>query len=819
MAARRLKRRSPVPHSLRDLETPAREPSPGLFVSSPPRPSSAKSNHTNDSDSDEEPPAPKSDRLKALFERKRQERLAREADQRARQEQRTSELDAEPGDESGITDDEGGRTLTQKARPTRKASKKAVEEMNRETQRLARNMQLAPEPKTRKTIPMTSLFARFNYRPATGSHSEPQIHSSSRPTTSQSDVDINNAETPPSSPPRTKDQGSPSLRTNHVIDASDDELPTLDQVIDQAAQSSPQGKGKAVAVAVDEASCKVHKPRRRVRVRLPPAALKAATLDSNDELEVKCTTKDKVDAVFNSITVKDDEESRSLRALRALALVRSPGKRGQKDTRPGMTAAELHMQLYQKARQQVRLERERRLEMLKSQGVLVQTADERERQEQEVEDLVARAREEAQQIMQQERAAAKKEKNESGSVDPLAWDDSEDDEYAEAAYGADDETSAIELSGSDSEPEDEEGEDDENSELGTKEDAAKPLFDEDAEVEGSEIDKHSEHDTSPESDAEEPSAAKPRRARKHTTILSDDEAEIEATPKPKAKTVSTTPAETRTASPAVPTSVLRFAKKTFIPGLPMQGPAGLGLTQIFAGTMDDSQMMGGPTQSMMPDIDHFPDSNFSATADEPAEEIVMDTQREQTPAATQGTQGFCLDLSQSQMRGLDSLLPDSLHTQMSGSMEPSQDVGLQEHTPLRDRFIEPPVSTVETIAADKQVHDTYDSPLVRRGRLRREMDVATAGEGETQATQVNAFQVLVEGAKDKRRPADSFDRNKTKAKDMVEEQAEESEDEYAGLGGADGEGSDNESTGSVGDIIDDAQGNDVDEGELAAFYA
>ena len=39
-------------------------------------------------------------------------------------------------------------------------------------------------------------------------------------------------------------------------------------------------------------------------------------------------------------------------------------------------------------------------------------------------------------------------------------------------------------------------------------------------------------------------------------------------------------------SPAVPTSVLRSATKSFIPDMPVTGAVGLGLTQIFAGTMD-----------------------------------------------------------------------------------------------------------------------------------------------------------------------------------------------------------------------------------------
>ena len=55
---------------------------------------------------------------------------------------------------------------------------------------------------------------------------------------------------------------------------------------------------------------------------------------------------------------------------------------------------------------------------------------------------------------------------------------------------------------------------------------------------------------------------------------------------------------------------------------------------------------------------------------------------------------------------------------------------------------------------------------------------------------------------------------------MVYEQAEESEDEYAGLGGAsDGDESDAEDTELQKAIIDDDTPQDVDERALAAFYA
>lgn len=797
VAPRRLKRRlAPVAETSERAIT--RSPSPGLFVSSPARPSPTKST-ANASDSDNDLPTLKSDRLKALVEKKRQERLAREAveearqaEKRAQQERLASELEQMASDDSGITDDEGGRKLTQTQRPARKASKKAIEEMNRETQRMARNMQLAHQAKTRKKITKNSLFERFNFCPAGAP--EPKLMSSSRPTTPHSDVEMHNTQTPPSSPPTAK-----QLQPEAELENDEPNLPSLD---DLATPASLQIKGKEKAVEIVERP----KPstKRHVRVVLPPVSTNLNMLDSDDELEVKMTTKDKVKAVFDSMPSKRAQESHSLKALRALAQVRSPGKDNRRrDEIPGMTAGELQNFLQQKARQQAKLERDNRLELLKSQGVVVQTAEERERQMQEVEDIVAKARDEAQKLMEVEREEIRKEKKENGEVDPLAWDDSEDEEYRDAGEDADAELSEAELSGS-------EEEDDEEAEAGN------PLFEaeaEDADSEASEAedaeDKTPVASQALDDDADELPIHK-RRPRKNAVVISDDEDDVDATPKPNAFKSPTVPSSQ---SPAAPTSVLRSAKKTFIPGLPVKGAAGLGLTQIFAGTMDDSQVGAGPTQSMMPDFDNFPDSNWSATMDEP-EDMVLDSQKEETQAVTQGVQ---LSFSQSQMRGLDSLLREE-STQLSEMIELSQDGGFLEHTPLKDRFIEPPVSAVDTVLHESTAPD---SPLVRRGRLRRRMESLRVEETPDPEKPETAFSKLQEGAKKekKRRLQEEFLKKKSKAKEMVEEQAEESEDEYAGLGGVDGEDSDNESIASVKEMIDDAAGNDVDEAKLAAFYA
>ncbi|KAJ4133977.1 hypothetical protein NW768_005569 [Fusarium equiseti] len=800
-----------APSSPAARNTP-RESSQGLFVSSPARQSPAKSTQNN-SDSNEDLPAIESDRMAALAGQLTEKKKSAKEAKRAKQ-QEIAQM-ASDGDNSGITDDEGGRRLTQTERPSaRKASKKAIEEMNRETQRMSRNMQLKHEAKTRKKISKSSLFERFNFRPA--GKPEPKVASSSRGPTPHSDVEMQDADTPPSSPPASKETTD---TTEPVPETNDCDLPTTDSLAETTRLKLDKGKGKAVE-SPNERKEPVQKPKRQFRVKLPQVKSNVTMVDSDDELEITTTTKDKIRAVFDMVPVKKAQDHNSTQALRALAQVKSPGKEiRRKNDNHGMTHGELQMYLQQKARQQAKLERDRRLDMLKAQGVVIQTAEERERQMQEVDDIVAKAREEARRIMQNEQAAAKKEKKDRGEVDPLAWDDSDDEEYQASADEADGEVSAIELSGSEDEGDDEDEEADGN-----------PMVEREAEDEETEASAGEEDGTTPiasqdvHDDADELPVTSKRRIRKPIVLSDDDEEDsIEMTPKPKPQAaVRTSPTVPNTQSPTAPRSVLRSAKKNFIPGLPVQGAAGLGLTQIFAGTMDDSQLdvANGPTQSMMPDFDHFPDSNFSATMDEPMEDVVMDSQKADTQKMTQGVN---LDFSQSQLRGLDSLLRED-STQISDAIDFTQDEGLQHQTPLKDRFIEAPASTVETMVVDQE-DPTQASPLVRRGRLRRRMDTSERIEETPEPTAAeksnSAFDVLKEGAKqDKlKRILAEFDYKNSKAKEMIQEQAEESEDEYAGLGGADGEDSDNESIASLKEIIDDAAGNDVDEAKLAAFYA
>ncbi|KAK1992327.1 MRC1-like domain-containing protein [Colletotrichum falcatum] len=849
VAPRRLQRKPARETTPPPTQNPAAQSSPGLFVS-PDRQSPIKpvnlATAEDGSDSDASLPSlTKSARFQALVERKRQERLVREAEEEKKraeriERQRTANVnlfDDEDGanNVSDITDDEGGRKLSQAARPARKAGKKAVEEMQRETQRMARNMQLAHEAKTRKKFTKADFLQRFNFG-ASAKSDDPKTLSSSRPTTPvsahQTDAEMKDPETPPSSPPVVNAKSPAKVQETTAAvplpGAPDIDEFSLDNLF-EASRRLNKGKEKAVA-SPQKTPVKESKPKRRVRIKLPTIAANQAFIDLDDDdndLQITGGKKSKLDAVFSRVPDRKAKESNSLHALRRLAQVGSPTKeRKRKYEKPTITVGQLQLNLQQRARQQAKIEREKRLEYLKSKGIIVQTAEEREREMQEVEDIVARARREAEEIMQREREAAKnekKEKRKNGELD--AWDDSDDEEYEasdeEAEGGA---AVEIELSGS----EDEEAEDEDASDAEVE---GVALFDDEAEDSSPEADVEAPAEDDNESDQDLELPTRNIRRSKKTHVISDDEDEdrIEATPRPKTATQHS-PTAPNTKSPAVPTSVLRSAKKTFIPGLPVTGAAGLGLTQIFAGTMDDSQEAAGTafSQSPMPDFDSFTQQQDSMILDSQS----GDTQRAETQQDS--AEGVRLHFSQSQVHAFDSLVRDEESTQIS--IDATQDTGPQDYTPLKQRFVEPPMSTVGTVILDNEaeVGSVQDSPLVRRGRLRRKIDVAAAAvddededpganpEEDEFGFRTTAFNVMKEAVEKQKRlkKAEDYNRKKSKAKEMVEEQAEESEDEYAGLGGVDGEDSDDDDAASVKEMIDDEGGMTADdERRLAALYA
>ncbi|EFX02919.1 hypothetical protein CMQ_2848 [Grosmannia clavigera kw1407] len=831
-------------------------------------------------------------RFQALVARKREEtRKREEEEQRKRAARAVRQAAAEENDNedddmlmrddaddavSDITDDEGGRRLTQDARPTRKASRKALEEMHRETQRMARNLQLAHEAKTKKKITKASLFERFNFKPggaATATPATPAAPaapiapaaaatpiSSSRPTSPtspQKDQDANDTDTPPSSPPVALDGDSVSKSATAVAE-------------------SDKGKGKAVATEETTEA----KPKRQIRVRLPIHTHTALLDSDSDELEIVQSTKNRLDILFHTAPLKREKEPRSMLALRRLAQIGSPDKKRKQKETNDLTLGELQQVLQGRARHQAKVERDERMEKLRAKGIRIQTEEEREKEMAEVDDIVARARLEAEEIMQREKKAAKQAKKEGkggtdddeSEADLLDWDGSEDEDGEDFAP---EEEKDLELSGSEDEDNEEDADAmDETMEGVLIDDDAAESVDEAAEKTKDDKPEDTRHSPDESRDAPEvlPTPRRTRPANRRNAVLtSDDEDEDVAsspglpvlteanTPRPKtAFAKSPSGPNINSDSPHVPTSVLRSATKSFIPGLPVAlgGPAGMGLTQIFAGTMaDDSQFAGsaggfGSPSQLMPTIGNVfagpsLDGAKGSTDDQDfvhSSQPTQDWVRQVQEGGYTGSQAVKLDFSQSQVHGLGSLLHDVDSSQFSDLME-SQDLPSQEYTPLKVRFIEHQASTAETVVMSRSERMSLDvsqpqlesiaqspSPPRRKGKLFRKTIATEADANEEEATSdievtakaKSAFSMLKDASAAKRKQAlaTAFDRKKSKAKELVEEQAEESEDEYAGLGGADGEDSDNESLASVKDLIDDNQKvTEAESAKLAAFYA
>jgi len=157
------------------METPAR-----ISQESSPKPN-------EDSDSDDlSEDLTKSARFLALVKKRTKEREAREATERKKEQERMEQMkQLEQGESCSDDDDNDRRMASQPTRPRRQAGKKALVEMHKESQRLARNMQLEHEARTRKKITKQSLFDKFNFK-ATNLESEPSAAPPKPPNPSES---------------------------------------------------------------------------------------------------------------------------------------------------------------------------------------------------------------------------------------------------------------------------------------------------------------------------------------------------------------------------------------------------------------------------------------------------------------------------------------------------------------------------------------------------------------------------------------------------------------------------------------------------------
>ena len=867
----------------------------------------------------------KQSRLAELVARKKEERRVKEAVERKKREERAVRETISSGASEADSENEGraGKRLTQLSKPTRKASKRALEEiarenerMKQETQRINRNRQLTHQAVTKK-VTKESLLARFNFVSTTSTKdSDVQIGSSSTQISSTlpSDAEeVRNAQTPSTSPiisgeDRSKNSQagvfSKRSMTNHAqpvdtsisflaneektkpfVDVSENDLPTLDELIMQPLHQSPckkgkvvknrsrKGKGKAIEYesrlvrndvddtcyhlqgaqdsisithdrldkgkgkAIEALESTGYQSRRKSKTVFTQPPIKLISLmpsaktdeSDSDDLEIvsmgtepRLPIKSRLE-VLNRVPLSKAADQRPLQTLRALAHLTSPSKQKGK-SRASMTANEMHQSLQMRARQQAARERAEKIQDARARGVIIQTADERDKDQADLEDLLEKTRREVGELGKKERETAKKEGKTNGE-DGLS--SSEDEDYKD-----DEEELQVEVSGSEEDEEvegeddDEEDEEENNDQLNSLDkNGQSDMFDEEV----SEADSNTESDASEgqakplksdvietndsEFDGEEPIARTVskhnRRSKANRVIDEEEEAEIETPRKPS-------------------------LQNPLVPILPGADDSPIGLTQAFAATMEpgDTQILEGEGQNEQQEFLAFVHgraiSNLETTEHVDAGySMVVDSQAGHDE--TQGL-GLNLDYVQSQVDNsttrTQSRLPN-LATQLSEIPEPSQDVGFQVSSPAPERFVSIPPSTAETILLTKGSPVREQSK--KRGRLRRRIEIDDDENAEDEvkarsvpaddfAISVNAFDILKRGVKSVSKET-TFDKKTSNAKEMIEEQAQESEDEYAGLGGA----SDDESGGELDEetkkMMNDDENVNVDERKLAAFYA
>ena len=766
-------------------------------------------------------------------EKKRAEKQKRLGSSRKSKRDRfTSEMSGVESEEEDVA---MGRKLTQQSRPTRKASKKALEEMSRETQRLSRNMQLAHEAKTKKKISKDSLLERFRFRKIAA------VPAPERPSSSAgiSSVPVSDFEgtdkrqTPPTSPENLGKSLDPQKMYTMgepvatVVFDADEELPSSEEVL--VSQPVDKGKGRAIPERTAEEIAEFKRSKGPsftqppIKIRPPryPIRPEGFALDSDSDLEVLPTknTISKKSDVFDRLPTTKAAKNPSLIKLRALAHLTSPSNQ-KKNAKSSMTSSELQMSLRRQARQQAAKERADKIQELRDRGVVIQTTEERQHDQMMVEDMLEKARREGEELTKKEKEAAKKEKRDNGEDSGL--DSSGDEDYQERDDEAD-----VELSGSDEEAREDDEENDDDDDDGDEsashgdQDKLMPLIDNEAsedsdEVEADQVDEIIDGDSTlmNQDSEEELNITHTNRRGKLNRVLADDSDDFDEDEEKVALAQGSAPSSTKPI-------VNPFEGKTSSSGIPS-----MGLTQAFASTMTGSRDCGtqaGEEEDPLAVLSSMPMPDFPILEEE---SIIRDSQIQ-----ADDEQDIDLHFTQSQIDQDTAPMERTwMATQFSQMPDPTQDAGFQKSSPIASRFMPAPPSTIDTVILAPDV--IYESPAIKKkGRLQRRTEAITTfsdTEDEDLARTINdddefevsanAFDVMKRAIKKPEKLAESFDKKRSNAKGMVEEQAEESEDEYAGLGGASDDDSEAEEDEEVRKMIDEGHV-DVDERKIAAFYA
>lgn len=782
----------------------SRRSSPGLFVTPNASPEKSRAKSTAGSDSDEASRTSQSADLQARVRRIRAERLARkkQEEEQAQQDGSKSSRPRAQQESGSESDGENGRRLTQQAKPTRKAGKKAMELMARDQQRISRNMQLTHQAKTKKKYGLDQLFSKFAYnapdsvKPANVGLLIPDASSN----LASSDAEADQAEdTPPTSPPMQEEPSVTEVKESSLIEnAASTPLKALDK-----------GKGRAPEFQ--------HLPPRAWEKQIDPITVQNAQLSAQKHDEKAMVelsdSEDDIDAakpksrfpVFDQLPLKKQQETTAALRLRSLAQLNAAPE--PRKNAKSMTKAQLDQLLARNSREQGRKERAEKLADLRKRGIYIETEEEREKNQMEIEDMVAQFEKQRQEDLKLAKTERDEAKKNGETIDELPSSDESDGDYV--GSGEEDtnevegeEEADTELSGSDDEEMEED--DDTNDLIATE---ADETSNSPGQLEDEYADMEDEVSGVP---ARKRTTARPRNIVMDDEDESDNEAAMPAS-------------ATQQASQNEEMAAFGFGNAN----------VGLGLTQMFAGTMANlesgSQSQSAVAEAEQDSLDFLrnlpdtqPGANFSQVSDlmVPNSQSLMSPQKDSQAGSDNH---FSLGISQ-----LIETSPAFSRTQLEDLPEPTQDAGFSfSRSPAR--FMPPP-STMDTV-----MMSIAESPIrQRKGKLHRRQrdapvelsDDEAQPEAETILSEEDdiqrppkprdAFTKLQIGAK-KQKAVNDFNKKTSLAKDAFMEQAEESEDEYAGLGGAsdDDSGDEDEETKNMiehGEV-------DVDERQIAAFYA
>ncbi|KAI1002755.1 hypothetical protein K3495_g5448 [Podosphaera aphanis] len=746
--------------------------------------------------------------------------------------------------------------FTPKPRVSRKASKKALEEINRETQRISRNQQFAHKAMTKKKFTKSSLFSKFNFR--SKEEPEPVRPSSSGSTTPSTELKMN--DTPPTSPISAQHMESNLFQDYQSAPEKNFKSQYLGEEVISVVEKNVENLSTDMKSEKFQKSSHSHDNLALSQSEFPFHRKELLVDDSDSDLEIlqkTPTQKKRLDNVFDRVPAKQSREPTALHALKMLANIASPFAKEDPTKKSKISNVQLQIDLQQRARNQAIQEREERLALLRARGITIQTSEEMEKERSELDDMLSKAREEAEMLAKLEKSKTKG--NFEDSINMIN-DTSDDEDYTETENGFHDDVS---YSGSEEENDgnlDVDEDINENQQQGEKDldknedndlvlQSTSLLSDQIRDSQGHNESVNSLTNTSSAGASEideeiikiMPSFQRRQKFRKKLNVISDDEDDSCLENQTPSLSKLKSP-YLQAQSPATPCTVLRSATKPFIPGISVSGPAGLGLTQIFKGTMDESEV---PSIISPEELENSNATNFSQRLPPPTFGSRMPTMElnienseiidqssisripdSQTSSLVLGDAKLCIPCSE---MDLTRDMTEDIHT--SETQGQTQDAGFVTLTPIEGRFVDGHDSNPES----SLLHHVEKASIPKRKKLRRKrrpsndsldaenhINITTSFLKVRQVNDAEGdFQKMRKSATTIKRTASSFDKKQSAARDLINEQAEESEDEYAGLGGPSDDEAGSEDDGYMNDMIDDddESGKNLNKTELAAFYA